>query len=223
MKRYAAVHGHFYQPPRENPWTGEVERQPSAGSDHDWNARVARECYVPNSEARVVDVAGRIVDLVANYDWLSFNFGPTLLAWYEKAHPHAYARLIQADKDSCARLDGHGNALAQSFHHSILPLADPRDRRTEILWGLADFRRRFDRDAEGMWLPECAVDEATLAALARAGVKFAILEPHQAESVRPITGGTWRPAAELLKPGVPYHWRGPEGDEMSLFFYDGRL
>lgn len=223
MKRYAAVHGHFYQPPRENPWTGEVERQPSAGRDHDWNARVSRECYVPNTEARVVDGSGRIVDLVANYDWLSFNFGPTLLAWYEKAHPHAYARLIEADQNSRARLGGHGNAMAQAFHHSILPLADPRDRRTEILWGLADFRRRFGRDAEGMWLPECAVDEATLSAMAREGVKFTILEPHQAESVRPITGGSWWPSSELLKPGVPYHWRGPEGDEMSLFFYDGGL
>ena len=223
MRRYAAVHGHFYQPPRENPWTGEVERQPSAGGDHDWNARVARECYVPNAEARVVDGAGRIVDLVANYDWLSFDFGPTLLAWYEKAHPHAYVRLLEADKSSCARLDGHGNALAQSFHHSILPLCDPRDRRTEILWGLADFRHRFGRESEGMWLPECAVDEATLADLARAGVKFAILEPHQAESVRPITGGSWWPAAELLKPGVPYLWRGPEGDELALFFYEGKL
>lgn len=222
MTRYAVIHGHFYQPPRENPWTGEVERQLSAGHDHDWNARIARECYVPNAEARVVDGEGRIVDLVANYDWLSFNFGPTLLAWLEKFHPHAYARLQEADRAGLRRL-GHGNALAQSFHHSILPLADPRDRRTEILWGLADFRRRFGRDAEGLWLPECAADDASLAELARAGVKFAILEPHQAQSVRPVTGGAWWPASESLKPGAPYRWRGSDGEELALFFYEGAL
>ena len=222
MARYAVVHGHFYQPPRENPWTGEVERQPSAGRDHDWNARISRECYVPNTEARVVDGSGRIVDLVSNYDWLSFNFGPTLLAWYEDAHPHAYARLLDADRLSLERL-GHGNALAQPFHHAILPLADPRDRKTEILWGLADFKKRFGRSAEGMWLPECAADEATLAAVAAAGIKFTILESHQAESVRPITGGTWWPAAESLKTSVPYLWRGPEGEELTVVFYDGPL
>ena len=150
MKRYACVHGHFYQPPRENPWTGAVERQLSAGRDHDWNARIARECYVPNSEARVVNGEGFITDIVDNYAWMSFNFGPTLLAWLEKAHPHGYARLISADKESAARQDGHGNAVAQAFHHSILPLASPRDRDTEIRWGLADFRKRFGREAEGL-------------------------------------------------------------------------
>ncbi|HAZ08608.1 MAG TPA: glycoside hydrolase [Elusimicrobia bacterium] len=223
MKRYACIHGHFYQPPRENPWTGEVERQPSAGRDHDWNARVARECYVPNGEARVVDGAGRIVNVVANYEHLSFNFGPTLLSWFEDAHPHAYAQLLEADRRSVERLGGHGNAIAQPFHHAILPLADSRDRETEIRWGLADFRKRFGREAEGMWLPECAVDDATLAALARAGVKFTILEPHQAESVRPLAGGTWRPAKESLRAGAPYLWRGEEGEELALFFYDGPL
>src|SRR4051812_13226739 len=135
MKRYACVHGHFYQPPRENPWTGEVERQPSAGRDHDWNARIARECYVPNGEARVLDGDGRLGDVVANYEWMSFDFGPTLLSWLEAAEPVAYRRLIEADRASVARL-GHGNAIAQSYHHSILPLADPRDRATELRWGL---------------------------------------------------------------------------------------
>ncbi|MDE2143815.1 MAG: glycoside hydrolase, partial [Elusimicrobia bacterium] len=176
MKRCACVHGHFYQPPRENPWTGAVERQPSAGRDHDWNARVARECYVPNGEARVLDGAGHIVDLVDNYAWMSFNFGPTLLAWFETVHPHAYKRLLDADKESAARLDGHGNAMAQAFHHAILPLSHPRDRVTEIRWGLADFEHRFGRKSEGLWLPECAADDATLAAVAAEGVKFVILE-----------------------------------------------
>ncbi len=222
MKRYACVHGHFYQPPRENPWTGAVERQTSAGSDHDWNARIARECYVPNGEARVVDGDGRITDIVDNYAWMSFNFGPTLLAWLEKAHPHAYARLIQADKDSAARLEGHGNALAQAFHHTILPLASPRDRMTEIRWGLADFRARFGREAEGMWLPECATDDATMAAVAAEGVKFVILEPHQADGVRPLSGGVFIGAADALRPGVPYQWT--DGTrKLAVFFYDGPL
>ncbi len=223
VKRYACVHGHFYQPPRDNPWTGAVERQPSAGRDHDWNARVARECYVPNGEARVLDGAGRIVDLVDNYEWMSFNFGPTLLAWFEAAHPHAYARLKEADALSATRLDGHGNAIAQAFHHAILPLAHPRDRKTEILWGLADFEKRFGRKSEGMWLPECAVDEATLADLADAGVKFVLLEPHQADAVRPLAGGAWAPADGALIPGEPYLWRGAAGARLALFFYDGGL
>jgi hypothetical protein len=223
VRRCACVHGHFYQPPRENPWTGRVERQPSAGPDHDWNARVARECYVPNGAARVVDGSGRITDLVDNYEWISFDFGPTLLAWLEAAHPHAYRRLLDSDRRSAARLEGHGNAIAQSFHHSILPLAHPRDRVTEIRWGLADFEKRFGRKSEGLWLPECAVDDDTLAAAAAEGVKFVILEPHQAEAVLTPAGGAWKPAAEALVPGVPYRWRGPEGAELALFFYDGEL
>ncbi|HEX4048803.1 MAG TPA: glycoside hydrolase, partial [Elusimicrobiota bacterium] len=228
MKRCACVHGHFYQPPRENPWTGTVERQPSAGQDHDWNARVARECYIPNGEARVLDGQGRIADLVDNYEWMSFDFGPTLLAWLETAHPHAHARLLEADRRSAERLNGHGNAMAQSFHHTILPLAHPRDRVTEIRWGLADFEHRFKRKAEGLWLPECAADDATLAALAVEGVKFVLLEPHQAEVVpaAPVKGGAEKPAdaaAATPVPGAPYRWRGAGGAELALFFYDGGL
>jgi alpha-amylase/alpha-mannosidase (GH57 family) len=223
LKRYACVHGHFYQPPRENPWTGAVERQPSAGRDHDWNARIARECYVPNGEARVLDGQGRLTDLVDNYEWMSFNFGPTLLAWYQGAHPHAYARLLEADRLSAERLDGHGNAIAQAFHHSILPLAHPRDRVTEVRWGLADFEHRYKRKAEGLWLPECAADEATLEVLADEGVKFVILEPHQADAVRPLAGGEWKPAEGSLVPGAPYLWRGASGKSLALFFYDGAV
>jgi alpha-amylase/alpha-mannosidase (GH57 family) len=222
VKRYACIHGHFYQPPRENPWTGAVERQPSAGRDHDWNARIARECYVPNGEARVVDGDGRLTDIVDNYAWISFNFGPTLLAWLEKAHPEAYARLLDADKESARRLDGHGNALAQAFHHSILPLASPRDRATEIRWGLADFRSRYGREAEGLWLPECAADDATLAAVAAEGVKFVILEPHQADAVRPLSGGAWKNASDALRPGMAYQWNGG-ASKLAVFFYDGPL
>jgi alpha-amylase/alpha-mannosidase (GH57 family) len=227
MKRCACVHGHFYQPPRENPWTGTVERQPSAGRDHDWNARIARECYIPNGEARVMDGAGRIADLVDNYEWMSFDFGPTLLAWLQTAHPHAYARLLEADARSAERLNGHGNAMAQSFHHTILPLAHPRDRVTEVRWGLADFEHRFKRKAEGLWLPECAADDETFAVLAAEGVKFVLLEPHQGAIVPAATGkekpAAESPAAETPVPGVPYRWRGPKGAELAVFFYDGDL
>ncbi|HXT02063.1 MAG TPA: DUF3536 domain-containing protein [Elusimicrobiota bacterium] len=237
MKRCACVHGHFYQPPRENPWTGTVERQNSAGRDHDWNARIARECYVPNGEARVMDGDGRITDLVDNYEWMSFNFGPTLLAWLKTAHPDAHARLIEADRRSAERLNGHGNAIAQSFHHTILPLAHPRDRATEVRWGLADFEHRFGRRAEGMWLPECAVDDATLAVLAAEGVKFVLLEPQQAEvvpSAKTAASASSAPAAPAdatvklasaapVVPGVSYRWRGPDGAEIAVFFYDGGL
>ncbi|MDX6769274.1 MAG: DUF3536 domain-containing protein [Elusimicrobiota bacterium] len=207
MKRYACVHGHFYQPPRENPWTGQVERQPSAGADHDWNARITRECYGPNAEARVVDGQGRLADLVDNYAHMSFDFGPTLLSWLERERPEVHRRVVAADAESVRRL-GHGSALAQGYHHSILPLAHPRDRRTELVWGLADFRRRFGREAEGLWLPECAADEATLAEAAALGVKFVVLEPGQ--------------AAEPVRPGVPYRWKG-RGRELAVFFYDGAL
>ena len=199
-----------------------MERQLSAGRDHDWNERIARECYVPNGEARVVDSAGHITDIVDNYSWMSFNFGPTLLIWLEHAHPHAYAGLLAADKKSAERLAGHGNALAQAYHHSILPLASPRDRTTEIRWGLADFRARFGREAEGLWLPECAADDATMAAVAAEGVKFVILEPHQADAVRPLTGGAWKRASDALRPGLAYQWS--DGTrKLSVFFYDGPL
>ena len=221
VKRCVVIHGHFYQPPRENPWTGAVERQPSAGQDHDWNARIARECYIPNGEARVMDSDGHVIDVVDNYAWLSFNFGPTLLAWLETAQPRAYARLIAADRESATRLNGHGNAIAQAYHHTILPLADPRDRLTEIRWGLFDFERRFGRKSEGLWLPECAADDATLAAAAGEGVAFVILEPQQAQGVRPVRGGEWTPADEGLKTGQPYLWRGAQGETLAVFFYDG--
>jgi alpha-amylase/alpha-mannosidase (GH57 family) len=195
----------------------------SAGRDHDWNVRVARECYVPNGEARVLDADGRISDLVDNYEWISFNFGPTLLSWLETAHPHAYQRLIEADRLSAKRLDGHGNAIAQSYHHSILPLANPRDRLTEIRWGLSDFERRFKRKAEGLWLPECAVDDATLEDLVGEGVRFVVLEPHQADKVRPLGSEQWMPADRALKTGLPYLWRAASGGSLAIFFYDGPL
>src|SRR5438270_246633 len=200
------IHGHFYQPPRENPWTNSIEAQPSARPFPNWNERIQRECYRPNAYARVIDTYGRVERIVNNYANISFNFGPTLISWLAGQHPETYARIIAADRLSVARQAGHGNAIAQSYHHTILPLCNERDLRTEIRWGLYDFRRRFGRDAEALWLPETAVSDATLAALIEAGLKFVILSPHQAERVRRIGKENWTEVDNgNVDPHIPYH------------------
>ena len=162
MESLVCIHCHFYQPPRENPWLEAVEAQDSASPDHDWNARIARECYLANGAARILDGQGRIAKIVNNYARISFNFGPTLLSWMEEREPDGYQRILEGDHDSQRRYAGHGSALAQAYNHTILPLSNSRDKRTQILWGIADFRSRFKRDPEGMWLPETAVDLETL-------------------------------------------------------------
>ncbi len=217
------LHAHFYQPERINPWTQGLDPEPTAAPDRDWNERIYRECYRPNALARIYDDRGRVEDLVNNYEFLSFNFGPTLLAWLEQRHPDTYAKIIDGDWRSTVRT-GHGNALAQAFHHAILPLASARDRRTEIRWGLADFRWRFNRSPEGMWLPEAAVDHATIDALIDEGVRFTVLAPSQAARVR-FDGGEWRDAAEHLDRGRSYRHAHSDGSGRSLaiFFYDGEL
>ncbi len=220
MKRLVCVHGHFYQPPREDPWTGVTPLQPTAAPDHDWNERVARECYLPNGEARVVDSHGRVLERVNNYEHLSFDFGPTLLSWLERAHPEGYRRILEADRKSLARL-GHGNAIAQGYNHAILPLCSPRDLETQLVWGLADFERRFGREAEALWLPETAASPAVLSALIRHKMKYAILAPGQAARVRPIGSSEWTQNIDTRR---PYLWREPAGrGGLALFFYDGAL
>ena len=169
MTTALVIHGHFYQPPRENPWTELVEREPGATPFHDWNERIHAECYRPNAFARISDTHGRVERVVNNYARLSFNFGPTLLNWLERRQPETYARIIEADRTSVLRHAGHGNDVAQGYHHAILPLCNERDRRTQIRWGLADFRRRYRREAESLWLPETACDDATLGALIEEG------------------------------------------------------
>jgi alpha-amylase/alpha-mannosidase (GH57 family) len=205
--RFVAIHGHFYQPPRENPWLEAVEVQDSAAPYHDWNERITAECYAPNTAARRVDAANRILDVVNNFEKISFNVGPTLIAWLERHAPEVYRKILAADRASVAARGGHGNALAQVYNHMIMPLASRRDKVTQVAWGLADFRARFGREAEGLWLPEAAVDSETLEVLAEAGVTFTILAPEQADGE--------------LDPRRPYRWRGPRGHELTLFFYDG--
>ncbi len=183
---YVTVHGHFYQPPRENPYLDAIERQPSATPFHDWNERIHHECYRPNAFARILNEQGDVIGIVNNYEFLSFNIGPTLMNWLERHDVETYQRLLEADRKSCARLNGHGNAIAQAYNHIILPLANDRDKHTQIRWGKADFHSRFGRAPEGMWLAETAVDYATLEALVAEGIKFIILAPSQAQRCRPL-------------------------------------
>ena len=220
------IHGHFYQPPRENPWTNTIETQPSARPFPNWNERIHLECYRPNAYARVIDTRGRVERIVNNYANISFNFGPTLISWLAQHHPGTYERIIAADRASARQHGGHGNAIAQGYHHAILPLCNERDRRTEIAWGLSDFRHRFGRNAEALWLPETAANDATLDALIDAGLKYVILSPHQAERVRRIGTEVWHSVMEGgLDAAIPYRYAHGDGSGRSIavFFYDGHV
>jgi alpha-amylase/alpha-mannosidase (GH57 family) len=221
------VHGHFYQPPRENPWTGLIEREPGAGSFHDWNERIHAECYRPNAFARIADHYGRVERIVNNYARLSFNFGPTLLPWLERHAPETYARVLEADRESARRNGGHGNAIAQGYHHAILPLCNERDRRTQLRWGVRDFRLRFGREPESLWLPETACDDATLGALIEEGLRYVALSPFQAARVRPSGDDeVWRDVSGGdVDTTVPYTYfhRDGSGRSLAVFFYDGEI
>jgi alpha-amylase/alpha-mannosidase (GH57 family) len=149
--RYVCIHGHFYQPPRENPSLEYFELQDSAYPYHDWNERITAECYAPNAASRILDADGRIAHIVNNYSEISFNFGPTLLSWLKESAPEVYQSILEADRDSARTFSGHGSALAQAYNHMIMPLANSRDKRTQVIWGLRDFEHRFLRPAEGMW------------------------------------------------------------------------
>ncbi len=224
MERYICIHGHFYQPPRENPWLEAIEQQDSAYPYHDWNERITAECYAPNAASRILDSEGRIVRIVNNYARISFNFGPTLLAWMEQHAQETYRAILGADRESRARFGGHGSALAQAYNHLIMPLANSRDKRTQIRWGLHDFVHRFGRTPEGMWLPETAVDLETLELMAEQGIRFTILEPGQARRVRPIGGRSWRDVAGgRIDPTTAYRLRLKSGRSICLFFYDGPI
>ena len=223
MNRYVCIHGHFYQPPRENPWLDEVEVQDSAYPYHDWNERVSVECYARNASSRILDGQRKIVDIVNNYSRISFNFGPTLLSWMERRDPETYKSILEADKISQRLFSGHGSAMAQVYNHLIMPLANTRDKKTQIIWGIKDFEYRFKRKPEGMWLAETAVDLETLDLLAQQGIKFTVLAPYQAKGVKEIHQDmTWRDVSGgKIDPRIPYLCYLPSGKTISIFFYDG--
>ncbi len=224
MERFVCIHGHFYQPPRENPWLEAIEGQPTAYPYHDWNERIAAECYAPNANARILDGENRIVAIVNNYASMSFNFGPTLLSWLEDKEPEVYRAILAADVESRNRFSGHGSALAQPYNHMILPLANARDVRTQVSWGVRDFVHRFGRRPEGMWLPETAVDLPALEAFAAEGIAFTILAPHQASHVRRLGEADWRDVGpDAVDPTMPYRVALPSGAAIAVFFYDGPI
>ena len=222
MDKYVCVHGHFYQPPRENPWLEDVELQDSAYPYHDWNARITEECYRQNAASRILGSDKKIIDIVNNYANISFNFGPTLLYWLQSHAPDVYEKVLEADKKGRERFSGHGCAIAQAYNHMILPLSNDRDKHTQVVWGIRDFQQRFEREPEGMWLPETAVDIPTLEVLTEYGIKFTILSPRQAKRVRGIGGRRWKNVSENdLDTTIPYICNLPSGRHIVLFFYNG--
>jgi alpha-amylase/alpha-mannosidase (GH57 family) len=224
MEHYICIHAHFYQPPRENPWLEAIEIQDSSYPYHDWNEKITAECYASNSASRNLDGEGYILDIVSNYSRISFNFGPTLLSWLETNSPETYQAILDSDKQSIEWRSGHGNALSQVYNHIIMPLANARDKRTQILWGIKDFEYRFKRFPEGMWLAETAVDIETLEILAEMGIKFTILEPGQAAKTRKIGFGKWKDVSGAkIDPTMPYQCRLPSGHTITIFFYDGPI
>jgi alpha-amylase/alpha-mannosidase (GH57 family) len=230
--RFVCVHGHFYQPPRENPWLETVEVQDSAAPYHDWNDRITAECYAPNGASRITNKQDEITRIMNNYARMSFNFGPTLLSWLLDNAPRTYRMIIDADKFSALRYSGHGSAIAQVYNHIIMPLANKRDALTQIRWGIADFEHRFNRKPEGMWLAETAVNRSVLDLLAQEGIKFTVLAPAQCAQVRTLAAAgsdspqavdspwTWT-ANATVDPTHPYLVRLDEGRSISVFFYDG--
>jgi alpha-amylase/alpha-mannosidase (GH57 family) len=222
MEKFICLHGHFYQPPRENPWLEEIEMQDSAYPYHDWNERISAECYAPNAAARILGPKDSVAEILNNYSRISFNFGPTLLSWLEKKQPEVYQSILKADRLSQERFSGHGSALAQIYNHLIMPLAIRQDQETQVIWGLRDFAHRFQRPAEGMWLPETAVDLATLEILAAHQVRFTILGAHQAKQVRKIGDKKWKDVSHSkIDPRMPYLCTLPSGQRIAVFFYDG--
>lgn len=223
---FLTIHGHFYQPPRENPWLEYLETQDSAAPAHDWNERIDAECYTPNSVSRIVNNRNMILDIVNNYSYINFNFGPTLLSWLEKYSPLTYKRIIEADKQSILEHNGHGNAIAQVYNHMIMPLANERDKQTQIKWGIKDFEIRFGRKPEGMWLAETATDDDTLRALVENGIKYTVLSPFQAQRVRYFNSNDWQDVSwGNIDPARPYRYyiKTQPDKYIDIFFYDGAI
>ena len=224
MDRYICIHGHFYQPPRENPWLEAIELQDSAYPYHDWNERITAECYAPNAVSRILDGDHKIIRIVNNYGKISFNFGPTLLSWLAEQAPDVYHNVLAADRASQQLFSGHGSAIAQAYNHMIMPLANARDKRTQIMWGLRDFETRFGRKPEGMWLPETAVDLESLDLLAEQGIRFTVLSPYQASHIRLEEEEEWTEVSGgRVDPSMAYTVSLPSGCSIAVFFYDGPI
>lgn len=222
--KYICIHGHFYQPPRENAWLEVIEMQDSAAPFHDWNERINFECYAPNTAARILDTQQFITKITNNYGHISFNFGATLLSWLEITDPETYQLILDADKKSVERFDGHGSAIAQVYSHLIMPLANQRDKETQIIWGIRDFECRFKRKPEGMWLAETAVDTDSLELLAKHGIHYTILAPRQVKAIRKLEATEWKSVNEsTIDTRIPYLCRLPSGNSINLFFYDGNI
>ena len=221
--RYICIHGHFYQPPRENPWLETVETQDTAAPYHDWNERVCAECYAPNGAARIVNIKNQIMRIVNNYAFMSFNFGPTLLSWLKENAPRTYRMILDGEQRSRRSFGGHSSAMAQVYNHIILPLASERDRITQIRWGIADYEHHYGSPPEGMWLAETAADKESLELLAKHGIKLTLLAPHQCKRIRPLEdGGVWTDTdGASVDTTRPYLLRFDSGESIAVFFYDG--
>ena len=224
-QRFVCIHGHFYQPPRENPWLETVETQDTAAPYHDWNERVCAECYSTNGAARIVNNKNQITSIVNNYERMSFNFGPTLLSWLKENAPRTYRMVLDGERRSRKIFNGHSSAMAQVFNHIILPLANRRDRITQIRWGIADYRDNYGELPEGMWLAETAADSESLELMAQNGIKFTVLAPHQCKRIRPLKENSTETWTDTPNASVdtthPYLVRFPSGASIAVFFYDG--
>jgi alpha-amylase/alpha-mannosidase (GH57 family) len=224
LETYVCIHGHFYQPPRENPWLETVEQQESAHPYHDWNERITAECYAPNAASAIVDHHDWATRTINNYSKISFNFGPTLLSWMQTHKAEVYQAILDADQMSRDRFGGHGSAIGQIYNHMIMPLASRRDKKTQAIWGIRDFEKRFGRFPEGMWLPETAVDLETLEVLAELNIKFTILSPHQLQRVKEIGFGEWQDVSGgRIDPTMAYLCCLPSGRSINIFVYDGLI
>ncbi|MBK6372676.1 MAG: hypothetical protein IPF67_05390 [Saprospiraceae bacterium] len=222
QNKYICIHGHFYQPPRENAWLEEIQNQVSAAPFNNWNERINYECYAPNRAARILNNSGQIREIVNNYENISFNIGPTLISWMEENDMPSYMEIIEADKKSVKANNGHGNAMAQIYNHIIMPLANAEDKLTQVKWGIYDFESRFGRKPEGMWLSETAVDTATLEVLSSEGILFTILAPRQLAAIRKMGENDWVDINESnIDTTHPYKVLLPSGNQISIFFYDG--
>ena len=224
MKKYICIHGHFYQPPRENAWLEVIEVQDSAHPYHDWNERITAECYAPNTASRILDGKSVIKNIINNYSKISFNYGPTLLSWMQVNDQATYDAIIDADRESTRLFSGHGSAIAQVYNHMIMPLSNERDKETQIIWGVRDFEYRFKRKPEGMWLAETAVDLSTLELLVKHDIKFTILAPRQALAIRQVGETQWQKVnTGTVDTRRPYKCTLPSGNSIVLFFYDGDI